>query len=54
MRLWVTDRWEVFKGPIKTLFECIDTREVNGENSLSITCLAVLEKGDRIVWQDKK
>lgn len=54
MRLWVTDRWEGFKGPIKTLFECIDTREVNGENSLSITCLAVLEKGDRIVWQDKK
>lgn len=54
MRLWVTDRWEVFKGPVKTLFECIDTREVNGENSLSITCLAVLEKGDRIVWQDKK
>ncbi len=54
MRLWVTDRWEVFKGPIKTLFECIDTREVNGENSLSITCLAVIEKGDRIVWQDKK
>lgn len=54
MRLWVTDRWEVFKGPIKTLFECIDTREVNGENSLSITCLAVLEKGDRIVWKDKK
>lgn len=54
MRLWVTDRWEVFKGPIKTLFECIDTREVNGENALSISCLAALDKGDRIVWQDKK
>lgn len=54
MRLWVTDRWENFKGPIKTLFECVDTREVNGENALSISCLAALDKGDRIVWQDKK
>ena len=54
MRLWVTDRWEAFKGPIKTLFECTDAREVNGENALSITCLAALDKGDRIVWQDKK
>lgn len=54
MRLWVTDRWENFKGPIKTLFECMDTREVNGENALSISCLAALDKGDRIVWQDKK
>lgn len=53
MRLWVTDRWENFKGPIKTLFECVDTREVNGENALSITCLAALDKGDRIVWQDR-
>lgn len=54
MRLWVTDRWGDFKGPIKTLFECVDTREVNGENALSISCLAALDKGDRIVWQDKK
>lgn len=54
MRLWVTDRFENFKGPIKTLFECVDTREVNGENALSITCLAALDKGDRIVWQDRK
>lgn len=54
MQLWVTDRWENFKGPIKTLFECVDTREVNGENALSISCLAVLDKGDRIVWRDKK
>lgn len=54
MRLWVTDRWENFKGPIKTLFECVDTREVNGENALSISCLAALDKGDRIVWRDKK
>lgn len=53
MRLWVTDRWENFKGPIKTLFECVDTREVNGENALSLTCLAALDKGDRIVWQDR-
>lgn len=53
MRLWVTDRWENFKGPIKTLFECVDTREVNGENALSISCLAALDKGDRIVWQDR-
>lgn len=54
MQLWVTDRWENFKGPIKTLFECVDTREVNGENALSISCLAALDKGDRIVWRDKK
>lgn len=53
MRLWVTDRWENFKGPIKTMFECVDTREVNGENALSLTCLASLDKGDRIVWQDR-
>lgn len=53
MRLWVTDRWENFKGPIKTLFKCVDTREVNGENALSLTCLAALDKGDRIVWQDR-
>lgn len=54
MRLWVTDRWEAFKGPIKTMASCVDVREVNGENALTITCLASLEKGDRIVWQDKK
>ena len=54
MRLWVTDRFENFKGPIKTLFSCIDTREVNGENALTLVCLAHLEKGDRIVWQDLK
>ena len=54
MRLWVTDRWGGIKGPIKTLFECVDVREVNGENALSITCLAALDKGDRIVWQDMK
>lgn len=54
MRLWVTDRFENFKGPIKTLFSCVDTREVNGENALTIVCLAHLEKGDRIVWQDLK
>lgn len=54
MRLWVTDRFENFKGPIKTMFSCVDTREVNGENALTISCLAHLEKGDRIVWQDLK
>lgn len=54
MRLWVTDRFENFKGPIKTMFSCVDTREVNGENALTIVCLAHLEKGDRIVWQDLK
>lgn len=54
MQLWVTDRWENFKGPIKTLFECVDAREVNGENALSISCLAALDKGDRIVWRDRK
>lgn len=54
MQLWVTDRWGNFKGPIKTLFECVDTREVNGENALSISCLAALDKGDRIVWRDRK
>lgn len=54
MRLWVTDRFENFKGPIKTMFSCVDTREVNGENALTLTCLARLEKGDRIVWQDLK
>lgn len=54
MRMWVTDRFENFKGPIKTMFSCVDTREVNGENALTIVCLAHLEKGDRIVWQDLK
>lgn len=54
MKLWVTDRFENFKGPIKTLFSCVDTREVNGENAISLICLAHLEKGDRIVWQDLK
>lgn len=54
MQLWVTDRWENFKGPIKTLFECVDAREVNGENALSFSCLAALDKGDRIVWRDRK
>lgn len=54
MRMWVTDKFENFKGPIKTMFSCVDTREVNGENALTIVCLAHLEKGDRIVWQDLK
>ena len=54
MILWVCDRWEAYKGPIKTLFECEDTREVNGENALSITTLARLDKGDRLVWRDLK
>lgn len=54
MRLFVTDRWEAYKGPIKTLFECVDTREVNGENALTVSSLAALDKGDRIVWQDLK
>lgn len=54
MILWACDRWEAYKGPIKTLFECEDTREVNGENALSITTLARLDKGDRLVWRDLK
>lgn len=54
MILWACDRWEAYKGPIKTLFECTDTREVNGENALSITTLARLDKGDRLVWRDLK
>lgn len=54
MILWACDRWEAYKGPIKTLFECKDTREVNGENALSITTLARLDKGDRLVWRDLK
>lgn len=54
MILWTCDRWEAYKGPIKTLFECEDTREVNGENALSITTLARLDKGDRLVWRDLK
>lgn len=54
MILWACDRWEAYKGPIKTLFECEDTREVNGENALSITTLARLDKGDRLVWCDLK
>lgn len=54
MILLACDRWEAYKGPIKTLFECEDTREVNGENALSITTLARLDKGDRLVWRDLK
>lgn len=54
MILWACDRWEAYKGPIKTLFECEDTREVNGENALSITTLARLDKGDRLVCRDLK
>ena len=54
MILWACNRWEAYKGPIKTLFECEDTREVNGENALSITTLARLDKGDRLVWRDLK
>lgn len=54
MLLWVTNRWETYKGPIKTLFECKDTREVNSENALSISTLARLDKGDRLVWRDLK
>ena len=54
MILWACDRWEAYKGPIKTLFECEDTREINGENALSITTLARLDKGDRLVWRDLK
>ena len=54
MILWACDRWEAYKGPIKTLFECEDTREVNGENALSITTLARLDKGDRLLWRDLK
>ena len=54
MILWACDRWEAYKGPIKTLLECEDTREVNGENALSITTLARLDKGDRLVWRDLK
>lgn len=54
MILWACDRWEAYKGPIKMLFECEDTREVNGENALSITTLARLDKGDRLVWRDLK
>ena len=54
MQLFVCDRWENYKGAIKTLASCIDTRELNGENSLEIVSFAVLDKGDRIVWRDLK
>lgn len=54
MRLWVTDRWEAFKGAVPTLIKCMSVREVNGDEALEIECLAKLDKGDRIVWQDRK
>ena len=54
MHLFVTDRFEEYKGAIKTLFSCIDTREINGENCLRMSSYAVLSKGDRVVWRDRR
>lgn len=54
VQLFITDRYEVYQGAIKTLISAVDTRELNGENALTISSLAQLEKGARIVWRDLK
>ena len=54
MQLWVTDRWETYKGSATRLTECVSKRTVNGDESLSFVCMEQWEKGDRVVWQDAK
>ena len=54
MRIWVTDRWEKYKGAAKGLLSCVSTREVNSDEPLEFESTEEYEKGDRVVWQDSR
>lgn len=54
MRIWITDRWEKFKGAAKGLVSCVSTREVNSDEPLEFESTEEYEKGDRVVWQDSR
>lgn len=54
MQLWVTDRWEAYKGAATGISKCVSKRKVNGDESLTFQCKEQWEKGDRVVWKDLK
>ena len=53
MKFIVFDKNEIQKGTLKDVIDAIHTEEINGEDVLNITTLDTLQKGDRILYQDR-